>query len=170
MECVDRFAALDHENNDDEEFISAESDVEPSSTANREGKQCSTGVTEAFLVYQNSFRRALQAWSYQTKLWPKHVQRAWFLSTLQRLLNRQSGGTRVAHPADRTVLFIRELQAPILDDKTWLSDMRTSETDAKGGTLGNTKVEALGEDGETAPLSTDRLQEGLSSSDDDSFS
>eukprot|EP00971_Amphidinium_carterae_P141997 2812620-Amphidinium_carterae.1 len=54
-------------------------------------------------------------------------------------------GVRVAHPADRAALHIRELQAPILDDEAWLADMQTSETDAKGGTLGNTKVEALGE-------------------------
>eukprot|EP00971_Amphidinium_carterae_P048203 949356-Amphidinium_carterae.1 len=41
------------------------------------------------------------------------------------------------------------------------------DTDAKGGALGSTKVEALGEDGETASLSTDCLQEDLSISGDD---
>eukprot|EP00971_Amphidinium_carterae_P268176 5320605-Amphidinium_carterae.1 len=47
---------------------------------------------------------------------------------------------------------------------------QTSETDAKGGTLGSTRVEALGEDGETASLSTDCLQEHPSSSDEGDFS
>eukprot|EP00971_Amphidinium_carterae_P146395 2901658-Amphidinium_carterae.1 len=56
-------------------------------------------------------------------------------------------------------LSITELQTPLLDDETWLSDAQTSETDAKEGTIGSTKVEALGEDGDTASLSTDCLQE-----------
>eukprot|EP00971_Amphidinium_carterae_P188703 3745738-Amphidinium_carterae.1 len=55
---------------------------------------------------------------------------------------RQSKGTRVAHAADRAALSIKELQAPILDDEAWLSDVQTSEKDARGGTLGNAKVEA----------------------------
>eukprot|EP00971_Amphidinium_carterae_P272410 5406818-Amphidinium_carterae.1 len=112
-------------------FVSAASDVEPTFPANREGKQCSTGVNceqpsskgseqlvtcweGGVLVYQNSFRRALQA-------------------------------ACVASPADRAALSIRGLQAPILDDETWISDTQTSETDAKGGAFGNAKVEALGE-------------------------
>eukprot|EP00971_Amphidinium_carterae_P233446 4633195-Amphidinium_carterae.1 len=57
----------------------------------------------------------------------------------------------------------------LMIDEAWLSDAQTFETDAKRGTLGNTSVEALGEDGETASLSTDCLQEDLSSSDDDDF-
>eukprot|EP00971_Amphidinium_carterae_P061675 1221167-Amphidinium_carterae.1 len=66
-------------------------------------------------------------------------------------------------------LSIREFEAPILDDETCFSDVQTCETDAKGGTPGNTTVDALREDGEAAALSTDCLQEDLSSSDDDDF-
>eukprot|EP00971_Amphidinium_carterae_P026324 519190-Amphidinium_carterae.1 len=151
LECVHRFAALDRKmNHDDEEgFFSAESDVEPTFTANREGKQCSTGNSfELFL-------HALPDWRYQAK----RVKRVGFL--LYQKNNREV-------PMLPT-LSIRELQAPILDDEAWCSDAQTSETDARAGTLG-TKVEALGEDGETASLSTDCLQEDLSSSNDDDFS
>eukprot|EP00971_Amphidinium_carterae_P305405 6069287-Amphidinium_carterae.1 len=57
---------------------------------------------------------------------------------------RQSGGT---HPADQTVWSFKKLQAPVLDDETWLSEVQTFEKD------GSTKVETLGEDGEAASLS-----------------
>eukprot|EP00971_Amphidinium_carterae_P135708 2688960-Amphidinium_carterae.1 len=45
LECVQRFAALEHELNDDEEkFLSAESDEEQAFTADSEEETCLTGV------------------------------------------------------------------------------------------------------------------------------
>eukprot|EP00971_Amphidinium_carterae_P040759 799781-Amphidinium_carterae.1 len=76
LQRVNRFAALDREVG----FFSAESDVQPTSTANREAKQCSTG-REAFLVHQNSFQRAPTG----QELPGQHVHRVWFLTTPQRL-------------------------------------------------------------------------------------
>eukprot|EP00971_Amphidinium_carterae_P228215 4526810-Amphidinium_carterae.1 len=48
--------------------------------------------------------------------------------------------------------------------------MQSSEKDAKRGTLGNTKFEAWGEDGDTTSLSTDCLPADPSNPDNDEFS
>eukprot|EP00971_Amphidinium_carterae_P162772 3227067-Amphidinium_carterae.1 len=44
-------------NNDEEEFFSAESDVEPTSTANSQGKHCSTGVSLRTTFFKGAWSR-----------------------------------------------------------------------------------------------------------------
>eukprot|EP00971_Amphidinium_carterae_P186917 3710360-Amphidinium_carterae.2 len=52
---------------------------------------------------------------------------------------KQSGG-----PADRAALSIRELQARVFDDETWLSDAQTSETDAREVPLATQRLKVWG--------------------------
>eukprot|EP00971_Amphidinium_carterae_P042028 825674-Amphidinium_carterae.2 len=91
-----------------------------------------------------------------------------------RVHTAEGGGRAECHwcttkPVTKAIGSYPELHAPFFDDKTWFSEAQSSGRGANGVTLCNNKVAAFGEDGETAPLSTDCLQEDLSSSDDDDF-
>eukprot|EP00971_Amphidinium_carterae_P298059 5922542-Amphidinium_carterae.1 len=121
---------------DEEEltFLSAESDVEPSSTANREGKQCSMGASceQVGTAFFKGARAACnlfggrRIWCTRTAFGVAYRPGATkpnmfsgcgrFFGVPRSLL----GGTHVVHPADRAALSVRELQAPILDDEAWL--------------------------------------------------
>eukprot|EP00971_Amphidinium_carterae_P096520 1910192-Amphidinium_carterae.1 len=161
-------------NIDDEKFYSANSDGQHPSSAssvvytadNVEAKQLSS-KGEAFLGVPEQLSVCSADLRLLSRL--ELVQRVRFL--VYHKGDRRSGATRFAHPSCRanSVLSDKELHAPLLDDESWLSDAHTSGTEAKGDTFGSTKAEALGEDGETASLSTDCLQEDLPSSDDEDF-
>eukprot|EP00971_Amphidinium_carterae_P136106 2696984-Amphidinium_carterae.1 len=85
--------------------------------------------------------------------------------------HRRPGDTRSAHPVCRenSALSSKELHAPLCDEETWLTE-GFSGAFAKRATLRNNKDEVWGEDGETASLTSECLQEDLSSSDDKDFS
>eukprot|EP00971_Amphidinium_carterae_P013377 263863-Amphidinium_carterae.1 len=98
---VPRFSALDREMIFDEEFYFATSDV----------------------VYQNSFRCAVQTWSYHSKSRSADVVLDNTLAAFEHLFL-----VHRTQPCQSRKCMHR---APFLDDKTWLSDAQTSGADAK---------------------------------------